>query len=369
MKKLVLFFMFGYVSLVFGRANMPNYRSYLLGDTKGNIYYEKNAEKEYPLASVTKVMTIMVTLDEIRKGKIGLYDEVPIDWEIVSVGGTIIPVKSGDKVLLIDLLKSAAIRSANNAAYALAKYVGKGSISTFVNMMNEKAKKLGLENDLEFHTPAGLPDYMTKKRMDMGTAKGIYGMTMEALKYPEYLAIARQKTAMILNNTYELRSTIKLLGTDGIYGLKTGYHRKARFNITVLSDKDNTNLVTVVMGGKTQDIRDDKVLELNREFHKIYRNKDIIKESVPLFNIPVKTGYINNIDVYGSKNLSRILRKDSDVKIEVNRMSYVKAPMKNGDVVGTYKVLVNGNEIASDKLIIKENIEKKSITDRIMDKF
>lgn len=369
MKKVILFLMFGYATMSFGKQNIPNYRSYLVGDTKGNIYFEKNGAKEYPLASVTKVMTIMVTLDEVRKGNIGLYDEVPIDWEIVSVGGSIIPVKSGDKVLLIDLLKAAAIKSANNAAYALAKHAGKGSIDNFVQMMNAKAKSLGLENELEFHTPAGLPDYMTKKKMDVGSAEGIYKMTLEALKYPEYLAIARQKTAMIMDNTYQLRSTIRLLGKDGIYGLKTGYHRKARFNISILSNKDNTNIVTVIMGGKTQDIRDDKVLELNRDFRKIYRNKDIIRKDVPVLAIPVKNAYVSSVDVFGTKNFSKILRKNSDVRIEVDRRKYLQAPLVKGTVVGKYSILVNGEMIFRDNLVVKENIEKKSLIDRIMDKF
>lgn len=369
MKRVVVFLMLVLTSVSFGRKNIPNYRSYLIGDTKGNIYFEKNAKREYPLASVTKVMTIMVVLDEVRKGNIGLYDEVPIDWEIVSVGGSIIPVKSGDRVILLDLLKAAAIKSANNAAYALAKHAGKGSVQRFVGMMNEKAKTLGLENELEFHTPAGLPDNMTRKKLDMGTAEGIYKMTLEALKYPEYLAIARQKSAMIMNDSYRLRSTIRILGKDGVYGLKTGYHRKSRFNITTLSDLDNTNIITVMMGGKTQDIRDDEVLKLNKEFRKIYRNKDFVKKDVPLLKIPVRDAYVTSIDAYGTKDFSKILKKDSQVKIEVDRRKYLKAPIAEGSIVGRYSVIANGEVIFTDNLIVKENLVKKSFVDRVMDKF
>nr|WP_307774616.1 serine hydrolase [uncultured Cetobacterium sp.] len=369
MKILMIFFMVVFTNLSFAEKILPDYRSFLVGDTTGKIFFEENSEIKYPLASVTKVMTIMVTLDEVRKGNVGLYDEVPIDWEAVSVGGSLIPVKSGEKMLLIDLLKSTAIKSANNAAYAMAKYVGKGSISHFVDMMNEKTKKLGLDEELDFYTPAGLPDYMTKKKMDMGTAKGIYGMTLEALKYPEYLEIAKQKRATIKNGEYTLKSTILLLGKEGIYGLKTGYHRKARFNITILSNKDGANIVTVVMGGKTQDIRDEKVLSLNEKFHSIYRNKDIIKKDIPLLSIPVEDGYNSFVKVYPTKNFSMILKRDSDVKISLERLKKIKAPMLKGTRVGKFNVLVNGEKVFTGDLTIKKDITEKSTLDKIIDFF
>ncbi|MGL5545033.1 MAG: serine hydrolase, partial [Cetobacterium sp.] len=120
MKKLVVVFMLVASTLSFSKNtktkvvkdNTPDYRAYVLGDNKGNILYQENATQKYPLASVTKVMTIIVTLDEIRKGNISMYDEVTIDWEILSAGGSAIPMESGEKIVVLDLLKSAAIKSA-----------------------------------------------------------------------------------------------------------------------------------------------------------------------------------------------------------------------------------------------------------------
>ncbi|MGL5989459.1 D-alanyl-D-alanine carboxypeptidase family protein [Cetobacterium sp.] len=375
MKKLVVILMLTVSTLSFTskakvvKDNTPDYRAYVLGDDKGHIFYQENATQKYPLASVTKVMTILVTLDEIRKGNISLNDEVIIDWEILSVGGSLIPMESGEKILVSDLLKSAAIKSANNAAYALAKHSGKGSITKFVEMMNEKAKKIGLENDLEFYTPAGLPDHMTKKKLDMGTAKGIYILSLEALKYPEYIAIARQKTAEIKNGTYKLKSTIHLLDKEGIYGLKTGYHTKSRFNIAVLSNKDNANISTVVLGGKSTKIRDDKVLTLNQVFHENYKNKKIIKIDTPILSIPLSKGYIPEVKIYPTKNFSKIIRKNADVSIITERDKILIAPIKKGTEVGSYKVLVNGEKVFEDKLIVKKDVEKKGILNRIIEFF
>ena len=377
MKKLVVVFMLVASTLSFSKNtktkvvkdNTPDYRAYILGDDKGNIFYQENATQKYPLASVTKVMTIIVALGEIRKGTISMYDEVTIDWEILSAGGSAIPMASGEKIIVLDLLKSAAIKSANNAAYALAKHAGKGSIPKFIEMMNEKARNLGLENELEFYTPAGLPDHMTKKKLDMGTANGIYKLSIEALKYPEYIAIARQKTAEIKNGTYKLKSTIHLLGKEGIYGLKTGYHTKSRFNITVLSDKEKANIVTVVMGGKSPKIRDEKIINLNESFYEQYKNKEIIKKDIPVVILPLVGGYASEVKVYGTKTFSKIVKKDADVSIITEREKKLIAPIKAGTSVGSYKVLVNGEVVFKDKLIVRKDIEKKRIIDKIIDLF
>ena len=377
MKKIVVVFILIASTLSFSKStqskiakdNIPDYRAYVLGDDEGNVFYQENSTQKYPLASVTKVMTILVTLDEIRKGNIGLYDEVTVDWEILSVGGSSIPMKSGEKLTVLDLLKSAAIKSANNAAYALAKHSGKGSIPRFIDMMNAKAKSLGLENELEFYTPAGLPDHMTRKKLDMGTANGIYKLSMEALKYPEYIAIASKKTAEIKDGSYKLKSTIHLLGKEGIYGLKTGYHTKSRFNIVVLSNKDNANVVTVVMGGKSSKIRDNKILELNEKFHENYKNKDIIKENVPVISIPIIGGYVSEAKAYGTKSFSKVVKKDADISIITEREKSLLTPIKAGTVVGNYRVLVNGEVVFKDRLIIKKDIERKKFIDKIMDIF
>ncbi|MGL5918320.1 MAG: D-alanyl-D-alanine carboxypeptidase family protein [Cetobacterium sp.] len=377
MKKLVVILMLTASTLSFTKSskinlpkdNTPDYRAYVLGDDKGNIFYQENADQKYPLASVTKVMTILVTLDEVRKGNISLHDEVVIDWEILSVGGSSIPMASGEKITVLDLLKSAAIKSANNATYALAKHASKGNINKFIEMMNEKAKSLGLENDLEYYTPAGLPDHMTKRKLDMGTAKGIYKLSLEAMKYPEYIAIARQKNAEIKNGEYKFRSTIHLLDKEGIYGLKTGYHTKSRFNIAVLSNKDNANISTVVFGGKTSKIRDEKILSLNQKFHQEYKNKDIVKKDIPIVNIPLIGGYTTEVKVYPTKSFSKIVKKDSDVSIVTEREKQVYAPIKAGSTVGKYKVLVNGEVVFEDKLIVKKSIQQKSIFDKIVDLF
>ncbi|MEG1808207.1 MAG: hypothetical protein RR265_08750, partial [Cetobacterium sp.] len=147
------------------------------------------------------------------------------------------------------------------------------------------------------------------------------------------------------------------------------YHTKSRFNITILSNKNDANIVTVVMGGKTPKIRDNKILELNAKFHENYRNKDIIKKDIPILTIPLSGGYAKNIRVYGSKSFSCIVKKDADVSIVTEREKKLVAPLKKGTVVGTYKVLVNGEVVFKDNLIVNREVIKKSFMDKVVDIF
>lgn len=161
------------------KEETPSYKAILLGDDKGKIYYSENIDEKYPLASLTKMMTLMVTFDQLEKGNIKMKDKIKVSKKSAQTGGSRIFMKEGDVFTLEDLIKATAIYSANNAAYAIAEYIGKGDVDKFVKMMNKKSADLGLEKELEFYTPAGLPSDMTKKGMDAGTTRGIYKLSLQ----------------------------------------------------------------------------------------------------------------------------------------------------------------------------------------------
>ena len=184
----------------------------------------------YPLASVTKMMSLMVTFDEINAGNISLNDSVRISKTPLKYGGSGIALKAGQMFILEDLIKAAAVYSANNATYAIAEYVGNGSIFGFVTKMNKKLRELGLQNEIKYHTPAGLPTRVTKQPMDEGTARGI-----------------------------SIRNRNHLIGENGVYGIKTGFHKEAKYNIAVASKFEGTDVIIVVLGGETYKTRDNLV--------------------------------------------------------------------------------------------------------------
>lgn len=237
-----------------------NFRAVIVGDTKGNVIFAKDADTMYPLASVTKMMSLMVTFDEINAGNISLSDSVRISKNPLKYGGSGIPLKADQIFILEDLIKASAVYSANNATYAIAEYVGNGSVFSFVAKMNRKLKEYGLENQIKYHTPAGLPTRVTKQPMDEGTARGIYKLSIEALKYKKYIEIAGIKSTKIYNGKISIRNRNHLIGENGIYGIKTGFHKEAKYNIAVASKFEDIDVIIVVMGGETYKTRDGIVL-------------------------------------------------------------------------------------------------------------
>lgn len=257
-----------------------NFRAVLIGDLNGNVIFSKNADTMYPLASVTKVMSLLVTFDEINAGNIGLHDSVRISKTPLKYGGSGIPLKEGQIFILEDLIKASAVYSANNATYAMAEYVGEGSIFNFVAKMNRKLKQLGLQNDIKYHTPAGLPTRNTKMPMDEGTPRGIYKLSIEALKYHKYIEIAGIKNTKIYNDKISIRNRNHLIGEDGVYGIKTGFHKEAKYNITVAVKFEGIDLIIVVMGGETYKTRDDLVRTIIANLKENYtvRNGQLIRK-------------------------------------------------------------------------------------------
>jgi len=239
-----------------------NFRAVIVGDTKGNVIFAKDADTMYPLASVTKMMSLMVTFDEINAGNISLNDSVRISKNPLKYGGSGIALKAGQMFVLEDLIKASAVYSANNATYAIAEYVGNGSVFGFVAKMNRKLKELGLQNEIRYHTPAGLPTRVTKQPMDEGTARGIYKLSIEALKYKKYIEIAGIKKTKIYNEKISIRNRNHLIGENGVYGIKTGFHKEAKYNIAVASKFEDTDVIIVVMGGETYKTRDGIVLSV-----------------------------------------------------------------------------------------------------------
>ena len=342
------------------KEEKPPYKAILLGDDKGKIYYSENADMIHPLASVTKVMTIMVVFDEIEKGRVKLTDKVKISTKVASIGGSRIYMKRGDIFTLEDLIKATAIYSANNAAYAIAEYVSNGDIDSFIKKMNKKAKEIGAEGELEFHTPNGLPPHMTKKGMDIGTAKGIYKMSIAAEKYKKYMEIASMKNEEIGNGQdgkIKLRNRNHLLGKEGVYGIKTGNQSKAGYNITVVSDKDGAKIFTVVLGSPTYKIRDKSVLEEMEKFHANYNYRKITDKNIALGQVTVFSGEKDYIEVYPDKEYKKILPKDSNIKINIKRNKMVIAPVSAGKVLGEYRITIDGSIVQSGKLITKEPVK------------
>lgn len=332
-----------------------NFRAALIGDLNGNVFYSKNADKLYPLASVTKMMTLMVTFDEINAGRASLKDKVKISKNPIKYGGSGIPLKAGQVFTLEDLIKASAIYSANNATYAIAEHIGKGKISNFIAKMNKKVKSLGLQNDLKYYTPAGLPTRMTKQPMDSGTARAIYKLSIEALKYKKYIEIAGIKNTKIHNGKISIRNRNKLIGKQGVYGIKTGFHKEAKYNIAIASKSSGVDVIVVVLGGESYTTRDKNVLDLLTIFNENYNFKVIDKKTV-VGNLAVPNTNIE-VPVNLDKTYQIALKNNQNYDLKLNVRESLKLNIFKGEKVGTYEIYIDNNLYAKGNLLASKAIE------------
>ena len=248
-KKLLFSMVFLAIS-AFSFADGEDYQDYkalLIGDVNGNIIKEDNSSDVRPLASVTKIMTSILTLDKIKNGQISYDDKVTVSAKAASVPYGI-KLTAGKQYTVRDLLKATIIKSSNNAAYALAEYVG-GDVSNFVHSMNEKARSYGL-NSLRYCSPHGLPPSYTGSCMDQGNAKDLYKLAQITLKdYSEYLNFSKNKTDYVDNGNTKETSTNTLLGNVlGVDGIKTGYHNAAGSNIVLTANRGNDRMIAIILG-------------------------------------------------------------------------------------------------------------------------
>lgn len=343
-----------------------NYTSLLIGDTGGNVYYRENFNEKHPMASVTKMMTVMITYDHIRNKDISLEDRVEITSEARSVGGSMIWIPGGARLTVRDLIKATAIYSANNAAYALAEYIGMGDLDSFVKEMNQKAEELGLEDEVEFYTPTGLPSSMTGKPMDKGTALGIYKLSLEALKYPEYITIASLKKDFIQDGTQRLVNRNKLLSKEkGIFGIKTGHHSKAGYNISVAAKRDGITTIVVVFGSPDEETRDKVVTEHLDKFYDEYHVEKLIEMSKPMVEVDVEGGKKDTIYGYPEEDFEQLISKNWGVEIRKTYIKSIEAPVTKERVLGSYQLIINGKQVKEGKIYTVESVEKERFLDKV----
>lgn len=358
LKKLFIGLLFGTASLI-TFAEDPNYEDYkalLIGNNEGGIVKSVNAETVRPLASITKVMTSLLVLEEVEKGKINLDTKV-----IVSEKAALVPygikLVAGKEYTVRDLLKAMIIRSSNNAAYALGEFIG-GDIPTFVSMMNKKANELGLDS-LRYCSPHGLPPKYTGSCMDQGNAKDLYKLGMYMTKYNEYFNISKNSLTYIDNGEIQLKSTNHLLGkVVGVDGMKTGYHDASGSNIILTAKRGEDRMYAVILGA-TKAANREAIGE--KEINEYYeKGKNYIQEKVK------KIGMSGNNNKNNSgKNQNHIVV----VKI-IDKNNFINKVVINNEEYGLYPSetvydTVNFNEkVELDyQVISEENITRKSLNE------
>ncbi len=226
----------------------------------GEVFFEKNADVRAWPASVLKLMTLYIVLDAVKNGKISLDDMVQVTDEAARMGGSQVYLDPKEQFTVEDLLYALMVQSANDAAVALATHVA-GSKEAFVDMMNAKARQLGMKNS-HFYSVHGLPP-ATNQEVDVVTARDLATLCRELVKNPQVFPFTSAVERDFRDGKFVMRTHNHLLeDLAGCDGLKTGFFSAAGFSIAATAKRDDKRVIAIVLGSEERKVRDAKAREL-----------------------------------------------------------------------------------------------------------
>ena len=240
------------------------FEAYAVADAAdGKILEGLNVNLRWPQASLTKLMLAVVVMDQIERGALHLSDRVTVSRKAEGMGGSQVFLKAGETFSLDELMRAALVESANDAAFAVAEHTA-GSSDEFVKLMNAKARALGMP-DTEFHCVHGLPP--AKGGVDnITTCNDMIRLAREALQHPQILEWTSIEQTTFRSGTLPISNKNKLVGrVPGVDGLKTGYTRRAGFNIVATAKTGDRRLIVVVLGSPESRVRNGFAADKFRE--------------------------------------------------------------------------------------------------------
>ena len=330
----------------------------LIEQTTGKVLYSYNSHEQLRPASVTKIMSILLIMEAIESGKINYDTQIPCSENAAAMGGSQIWLDTTETLSVEEMLKAICVVSANDCVMAMAEYLG-GTEEGFVNMMNEKAKELGM-NDTTFKNCHGIDEdgHVT-------SSYDISLMSKELLnKYPQITKYTTIYSDSLRDGKSELINTNKLVRNyNGCTGLKTGSTSKALFNLSASASRDNLSLIAVVMKAPTSAIRFKNASSLldfgfsNYEFVSLAKQNDIIQ------TVSVNKGTSSGLNAICENDIGTILAKGKDINIDkkITLNEPVSAPIKKGDIIGSVEFYLNDSQVGSLNLLSDSDIDKLNI--------
>lgn len=337
----------------------PSARSAILLDADtGTIIYEKNSHDKLPPASITKVMTMLLTMEAIDEGQLKLTDKVRTSEYAASMGGSQIFLEPGEEMTVDEMLKGIAMASGNDASVAMAEKIA-GSEEGFVKLMNEKAAELGMK-DTHFVNCNGLP-----AENHYTSAHDIAVMSRELLKYDQitkYTGAYQDYLRKDSEKPFWLVNTNKLVRFyTGADGLKTGYTSEAKFCLSATAKRDGLRAVAVVMGAPDTKTRNNEVSRMFDYAFSQYTMHSIYKPGEVLGIVKVQKGNVPEISIQAEKDYSVLVKKgvkNPDIRHEIQLDPNVKAPVAAGQVIGKLSVYQGEQLVKEFELTSPVEVEK-----------
>ena len=329
----------------------------LMEESTGNILYENNPDERLPIASVTKVMTMLLIMEAVDSGKINLDDMGTVSENAMSYGGSTMFLETGEQLTVNDMLKGIAVASANDGCVAMAEHLA-GSESAFVDMMNEKAKKLGMENT-HFMNTNGLDE-----DDHYSSARDVAIMSRELMKHETIFNYTSIWMDTLRGGKFQLANTNKLIRFyDGANGLKTGSTSKALCCLSAAAKRNDMQLIAVVLGAPTSAERFASAKSLLDYGFANYAVNTQITAGDEVQKIAVEKGVDKEVDVVAGDSCSTLVKKGQEDNItkEIKIDEAITAPIEAGQKIGTMTISRDGEVIADIGLNASSAVEKKGI--------
>ncbi|WAH39058.1 D-alanyl-D-alanine carboxypeptidase [Alicyclobacillus dauci] len=325
----------------------------------GKVLYSKDAAEELPMASITKIMTMLLTMEAIDEGRLKWTDQIKTSEHAASMGGSQIFLEPGETMSVTDMLKGIAIASANDACVAMAEHLD-GSEEAFVTRMNKRAKELGM-NHTHFSNCNGLP-----AQSHYSSAHDIAIMSRALLVHPEITRFTSVYSDYLRKNTDRplwLVNTNKLVRFyDGVDGLKTGFTQEAKYCLSATAKKEGFRVIAVVMGEPRPKVRNAEVTGMLNWAFSHYTSKLLYPKGHVVAKAKVIKGVKDNVAAITAEPVGFVAERGnkSTYKTEIT-LNPVKAPVLKGVQVGEMKVFVNGDMVSRVPLLARDEVKKTNV--------
>lgn len=341
----------------------------IIEPTTGKIIFEKNSNERLEPASMTKIMTLLLTFEAIDNGRVSLDDMVNISKRAEDMGGSQMFLEAGSNIRLEEIIKGVSIASANDGAIALAEFIG-GSVENFVDMMNKKVEDLGLSNT-HFANPHGLhADNHYSSAYDMAIMASNLISHEKVLNYTSIYEDYFNKpdgSRTWLVNTNKL---VRFL--EGVDGLKTGYTSEAGYCLTATAKKGNVRYITVVMGEPSSDIRSSETANMLNYAFNSFKLNTILDKSQELGNIYIDKSKQKTAKIVVKNPVTELISKEKEAPSYTYNLKVGKltAPLKAGTKVGTVEILDNeGLIVREEDVTTLYDIEKSNLWETFLENF
>lgn len=332
----------------------------------GQVLEEVNPHLKRPLASVTKLMTAAIVMEKLESGTAQLNETITVSGAASKMGGSQVYLKEGEVFTLEELMKAIMVASGNDAAYAVAEHLA-GTTDAFVEEMNKKAKRLGM-NDSEFHTVHGLPP-SSENQADVSSCHDLMILARDLLKYPKLLEWTALQTEPFRGGAFIMRNHNKIIGKlPGTDGFKTGYYSKAGFNIVATAKKDGLRLIVAVLGSPTAKIRDAVAIARFKKYMAQYQMAVLSKKDEAFGEVlQVPDGMVTTVQAVAAADFSYPLprEKKAAVKNEIRLPKEISGGIEQGQTLGEVEFFLDNQSIGKVNLISPVTIQKAGFFKRL----